>query len=70
MTRILVIGTGAADVAAQLDALGLATISTARAFRELVELMPQVIGVPVLHTAPAPAFGGDRPYLKKKKGRS
>jgi len=78
MTRILVIGDGDANVAAQLDALGLATINTREAFRSFTAALAdpdlnirlaQVIDAH-MQRGGAPAFGGNRPYLKKKKGRS
>lgn len=78
MTRIVIIGAGAADVAAQLDALGLATINTRVAFQsfataladpELNVRLAEVIDAHMKRGG-APAFGSNRPYLKKKKGRS
>lgn len=69
MTRILVIGDGDAELIAQLDGLGLSTIITVKAFREVVNRMPCAIDVPMIHQSPTPKFGGNRPYLKKKKGR-
>jgi hypothetical protein len=65
VTRIVVIGTGAADVAAQLDALGLSAVRTAADFRELAESMPVTMELPALRLPPAPAFGSDRPQLEK-----
>jgi HEAT repeat protein len=78
MTGIVVIGSGAVEVAAQLDALGLATIGTREAFQSLItaladpELDIRLAEVIDAHmrSAGAPKFGGERPYLKKKKGRS
>jgi hypothetical protein len=70
MTRVIIFGAGAADLAIQLESLGLTTITTVQAFRDLAERIP--VGIEVLTQGPpAPAkFGGDRPYLKRKKGRS
>lgn len=69
--RILIIG-GSASLGAALAALGLESITTVGEFRDLVGAMPGEIDLaaPNESTQPAPKFGGDRPYLKKKKGRS
>jgi hypothetical protein len=69
MTRIVVIGDDATGLAAALSALGLDAIRMTEDFRDLVLAMP-TMDVPAPFLPPAPKFGGDRAYLKKKKGRS
>jgi hypothetical protein len=71
MTIVLVIGVSAA-LTAELTKLGLETVQCVQAFRELAEGIPAAVLPPYVTTerAPAPQFGGDRPYLKRKKGRA
>ena len=73
MRRVMIIGGGCdgAAIAAMLTALGLESVRTAQDFRELACSMSTIEPTaPHLERAPAPKFGDDRPYLKKKKGRS
>lgn len=78
MTRVMIIGDGAADLAAELEAMGVATISTREAFQsfataladpELNMRLAEVIDAH-MQRGGAPKYGSPRPYLKKKKGRS
>ena len=78
MKRVMIIGDGAADLAVELEALGVATISSREAFQSFAtaladpELNGQLAEVIDAHMqrGGAPVYGSDRPYLKKKKGRS
>ena len=73
MTSILVVGAGR-DVTRALQAHGLGVVTSVDQLRALVEAMPQLPSAPMILgeriPPPAPQFGGDRPYLKRKKGRS
>lgn len=71
--RVMIIGGGCdgAAIAAMLTALGLESVRTVQDFRELTcSMSPIEPMAPRLERPPAPKFGDDRPYLKKKKGRS
>lgn len=71
MTRIVIVGAGAsAAMTANFKALGLCvcTVSDLRQL-EAVDFAPKV-ELPMLREPSAQKFFGDRPYLKKKKGRS
>lgn len=78
MTRIVVIGSGAGDIAAQLNALGLSAITTRQEFQSFASVLADpdlnmrlnAIVTAHMQRAGVPAYGGDRAYLKKKKGRS
>lgn len=72
MTRILAISASAA-LAEKIAQLNLEIVSDVQAYRDMVcslgshsDLVPSLESEP----RPAPKFGGDRPYLKRKKGRS
>ena len=67
--RVVIESANQAEIDAAIAALGLAAIKTVEQYREVVLAMG-AIDVPTPHMPPAPAFGGNRPYLKKKKGRS
>lgn len=78
VNRIVVIGDGAADIANELGALSLSAITTHQEFQifasaladpELNMRLAEVIDAHMKRGG-APQFGNDRPYLKKKKGRS
>lgn len=69
--QVLIIGAGGAGLNAALAAVGLVGIRCIQDFRTLANSMepfepPDVFPI----QAPKPKFGSDRPYLKKKKGRS
>lgn len=78
MSRVVVIGESDIDLAAKLEALGVATISTRMVFQSLANALadPDLnirlneIVYAHMRRGGAPKFGSDRPYLKKKKGRS
>lgn len=82
MTRILVIGVGAAltaqalaDLAREAEKVNLVLADAGRqiaATLAAVDLQRHVALQMNAHIEPRPApkFGGDRPYLKRKKGRS
>ena len=74
----MIIGAGALDLTAELEALGVAAISTREAFQsfataladpDLNRRLAEVIDAHIQRGG-APAYGSPRPYLKKKKGRS
>lgn len=69
VVRLAIDGAKQAELDAQIARLGLEAIKTAEKFRELAVAMPPGTEVLTLAAPPAPKFGGDRPYLKKKKGR-
>lgn len=72
MRRVMIIGAGvnSAKIAAALTALGIEAVGSHQQFRALASSLPSMaLPEPRHEVAPAPKFGGDRPYLKKKKGR-
>lgn len=73
MKRVVIIGGGRSSmqIAALVEILGFEAVRTVKDFRELVETYPAIDATaPRMQTTPAAKFGGDRAYLKKKKGRS
>lgn len=70
MRRVVIVGDGTGDVAAALAELGLATVVTVAQFHELACSVSVVVDAPARLRPSVSKFGSDRPYLKKKKGRS
>lgn len=70
--RILIVGDDAKALGAVIAGLGLTSISMMQSFRDLASSMPTAIefATSLPAAGSAPKFGSDRPYLKKKKGRS
>lgn len=66
----MIVGDSTGDVAAALADLGLATVVTVAQFRALACSLPVVIDTPTRLQPALTKFGSERPYLKKKKGRS
>lgn len=65
---VVVVGGGTRNLDIQIMRMQLTHVRTARAFRALVSSLAPMTVTP--EKLPAPKFGRDRPYLKKKKGRS
>jgi hypothetical protein len=76
MTRILVIGAGASqasELAEKIAKLDLTIVRDVQAYRALACSLDQhsaLVLSPEAGPRQAPKFGVDRPYLKRKKGRS
>lgn len=82
MTRVLLVGDDIAALSAAFAALGVASVEAYRAIAaQMDSTRPAADGLSValmkfgsVQLAPEqrskPVFGSDRPYLKKKKGRS
>lgn len=68
--RMVIVAAKKAELDAAIAAPRLAAIKSAADFRALAEAMPVTLDASTTRLPPAPKFGSDRPYLKKKKGRS
>jgi hypothetical protein len=82
MTRVVLIGDDIAALHAAFEALGVATVDAYRAIAvqmDSTRLAAEELGAALAkfgslqiaaEPRSKPAFGSDRPYFKKKKGRS